>query len=77
MQYIGIMSLLTIISNFVFIGLAFLGFQSLRLDRHFKATQQNGFRLALVLTSVAVGFTCSSFFTSFVDNVVHLSYLVK
>ena len=76
MQYIGIMALLTIISHFVFIALAFVGLQSLRLDRYIGPAQQNSFRLVLVMVAVALGFACSSFFTSFVDNVVHLSYLI-
>lgn len=76
MQYIGIMALLTIISHFVFIALAFVGLQSLRLDRYIGPARQNSFRLVLVMVAVALGFACSSFFTSFVDNVVHLSYLI-
>lgn len=76
MQYIGIMALLTIISHFVFIALAFVGLQSLRLDRHIEPARQNSFRLVLVMVAVALGFACSSFFTGFVDNVVHLSYLI-
>ena len=77
MQYLGIMSLLTIISHFGFITLAFVALQSLRLDRYIDSNKQRHFRWVLVMTSVALGYMCSSFFLSFMYSVVHLSYLIK
>ena len=47
MQDIGVMSLLTIISHFVFIALSFNAFQSLRLDRYFTQERQNKFKVAI------------------------------
>ena len=44
MQYLGIMSLLTIISHFGFITLAFVALQSLRLDRYIDSNKQRHFR---------------------------------
>ncbi|MEY8662233.1 DUF1146 family protein [Ligilactobacillus faecis] len=76
MQYVGIMSLLTIISHFLFIALAFVGIQSLRLDRYIVLKDQRPLKLVIVMLSVTIGYSCSSFFLSFMDSVVHLSYLV-
>lgn len=70
------MSLLTIISHFLFIALAFVGIQSLRLDRYIALKDQRPLKLVIVMLSVTIGYSCSSFFLSFMDSVVHLSYLV-
>lgn len=75
MKSVGIMAILSLISQFIFIVLAFMGLQSLRLDRFFPQANQTMFKLALIMVSVAVGFGCSSFFLSFVDNVRNLSFL--
>lgn len=70
------MSLLTIVSHFLFIALAFVGIQSLRLDRYIVLKDQRSLKLVIVMLSVTIGYSCSSFFLSFMDSVVHLSYLV-
>lgn len=77
MQDIGVMALLTIISHFVFIALTFSAFQGLRLDRFFNKQQQNKFKMALVLFSVAIGYTASSFFLSFLTSLTNMTYLIK
>lgn len=75
MKAVGVMALLGIISHFVFIILAFMGLQTLRLDRYFMKEQQAMFKLVLIMLAVAIGFGCSSFFLSFIDNVRNLSFL--
>ncbi len=71
------MSLLTIVSHFVFIALSFNAFQSLRLDRYLPQERQNKFKVALVLFSAAVGYGVSSFFLSFISSLTNMTYLIK
>lgn len=75
MKWMGFQAILTIISHFVFISLAFSALQSLRLDHYIVPERQGKYKLILVLVSVALGFLCSEFFLSFIDNVRNLSYL--
>ena len=75
MKAVGVMALLGIISHFGFIILAFMGLQTLRLDRYFMKEQQAMFKLVLIMLAVAIDFGCSSFFLSFIDNVRNLSFL--
>ncbi|KRL71861.1 DUF1146 family protein [Ligilactobacillus saerimneri] len=75
MKAVGVMALLGIISHFGFIILAFMGLQTLRLDRYFMKEQQAMFKLVLIMLAVTIGFGCSSFFLSFIDNVRNLSFL--
>ncbi len=77
MKWVGFSAILTIVSHFVFIALAFSALQALRLDRYIVPERQGKFKLVLVLISVAVGFLCSEFFLSFVDNVRNFSYLIN
>ncbi|WP_338040991.1 DUF1146 family protein [Liquorilactobacillus oeni] len=67
---------MNIISNFTFILLTFFGLQSLRLDRYISLQRQGSFKLLIVLISVAIGYTCSSFFIDFINNVRSLGYLL-
>lgn len=75
MKWMGFTAILTIVSHFIFIALAFSALQALRLDRYIVPERQGKFKLVLVLTSVALGFMCSQFFLSFIDNIRNLSYL--
>ncbi|GBG93990.1 membrane protein [Ligilactobacillus salitolerans] len=73
---LGFTAILTICSHFVFIALSFSAIQSLRLDRYITPERQGKFKLVLVLLSVAIGFLCSEFFLSFVDNLRNLADFV-
>lgn len=75
MKWMGFQAILTIVSHFVFIGFAFSALQALRLDRYIVPERQEKYKLVLVLVSVALGFLCSEFFLSFIDNIRNLSYL--
>lgn len=77
MQYQGITALMTLVSHFAFILLAFRGFQALRFDRYVNQEKQDQFKVVLVLVSVAIGFLCSSFFLSVIENIKNLGYLIK
>ncbi|WP_283581467.1 DUF1146 family protein [Ligilactobacillus hohenheimensis] len=76
MRLYGMMALLTLVSHFTFIAVAFYMLQGLRLDRFFPPEQQWAVRLLVVLGAVALGFTCSQFFLSFITNVRNLGYLL-
>ena len=56
---------------------AFMGFQSLRLDRYITPERQGKFKLVIVMLSVAVGFGCSEFFLNFIDSARNLVYLIS
>ncbi|WP_281164706.1 DUF1146 family protein [Liquorilactobacillus sicerae] len=76
MKIYGINALLNLISNFLFIFIAFAALQSLRLDRYIAPSKQKNFKWLLVLIAVAIGYQCSSFFLDFINNVKNLSYLI-
>lgn len=77
MQYYGYLALITLVSHFIFITLAFMGFQSLRLDRYITPERQGKFKLVIVMLSVAVVFGCSEFFLNFIDSARNLVYLIS
>ncbi|KRN06134.1 hypothetical protein FD15_GL001328 [Liquorilactobacillus sucicola DSM 21376 = JCM 15457] len=77
MKYYGFLALLTLVSHFAFITLAFVSIQSLRLDRWITPGRQRYFNILLVMLAITIGYTCSSFFLSFVDNVRNLTYLLS
>ena len=75
MEYLGLTAIVTMISHLVFIALAFNGLQNLRLDHYVVKEKQAKFKIVLVMLAVAIGYGCSEFFLSFIDNVRNLSYL--
>ncbi|KRN89002.1 DUF1146 family protein [Ligilactobacillus ceti] len=77
MKTVGFMAVIRIVSYFVFIAAAFSGIQSLQLERYFRITpeKQTKFKLIIIMLSVAIGYGCSEFFLSFIDNVRNLMYL--
>ncbi|KRK99445.1 hypothetical protein FD04_GL002262 [Secundilactobacillus odoratitofui DSM 19909 = JCM 15043] len=76
MQTIGAQALLTIVSHFVFIFVAFWSIQKVHIENVMRL-YPNQARVLIVLLSVAVGYTCSEFFLNFIDNVRNLIFLVK
>lgn len=76
MRQIGINALLNLISNFMFILIAFMALRSLRLDYYVNESKQQAFKLVLVLVSTAIGFLVSQFFLNFIDSVRNLGYLL-
>ncbi|MFD2305223.1 DUF1146 family protein [Enterococcus termitis] len=65
MQFYGIDALIRIICHMMFIYVSFWAMQSIRIEQFFKAHQTNQVRLLVVLFSIAIGFTVSSFFLEF------------
>ncbi|GCF93396.1 membrane protein [Enterococcus florum] len=62
MQVYGIDAIIRIVSHFAFIYLAFWGLRSLRIENIFKAFHETQVRMVLMMGSVALGYTFSSFF---------------
>ncbi|WP_178198212.1 DUF1146 family protein [Ligilactobacillus sp. Marseille-Q7487] len=76
MKFYGFMAILTMISHLAFITIAFNGLQALRLDHYIAREKQAKFKIVLVMLSVAIGYGCSQFFLSFIDNIRNLAYLL-
>lgn len=76
MKLIGIQSLITLVTHITFIMLAFWSIQEVHLERLMPLRPLQG-KLLIVLLSVTIGYTCSSFFLSFFDNVRNLIFLIK
>lgn len=76
MKFYGFMAILTMISHLAFITIAFNGLQVLRLDHYIAREKQAKFKIVLVMLSVAIGYGCSQFFLSFIDNIRNLAYLL-
>ncbi|ANZ61683.1 hypothetical protein AYR62_03855 [Secundilactobacillus paracollinoides] len=76
MRTIGTQALLTLISHFIFIFVAFWSIQKLHIENLMRLYPTQA-RVLIVMLSVTVGYTCSSFFLNFIDNVRNLIYIVK
>lgn len=62
MQVYGIDAVIRIVSHLAFIYLAFWSLRSLRVETFFKAMHTTQVRMAIVLFSIFLGYTASSFF---------------
>ncbi|KRM93634.1 DUF1146 family protein [Lentilactobacillus senioris] len=76
MKIVGIQALITLISYVGFIGLAFWSIQDLHIERFIPMRAAQG-KLLIVLLSVVIGYSTSSFFLSLIDNIRNLIFLVK
>ncbi|MEI5992918.1 DUF1146 family protein [Candidatus Enterococcus mansonii] len=65
MQFFGFDAMIRIISHIMFIYVSFWAMQSIRIEQFFKAHQPSQIRMLLVLFSIVIGFTASSFFLEF------------
>ncbi|MTD41666.1 DUF1146 domain-containing protein [Erwinia sp. CPCC 100877] len=66
MQVYGIDAIIRVVCHALFIYLSFWAMQSLRVEQFFKAYQTSQIRLLIVLISIAIGYTVSSFFLEFI-----------
>jgi uncharacterized integral membrane protein (TIGR02327 family) len=62
MQVYGIDAIIRIVSHLAFIYLAFWSLRSLRVETFFKAMHTTQVRMAIVLFSIFLGYTASTFF---------------
>lgn len=76
MQSVGIQSLITLTTYFIFIGISFWSIQEIHLERYLPMKAYQG-KTLIVLLSVVVGFTTSNFFLSFIDNIRNLIFIMK
>ncbi|WP_056998287.1 DUF1146 family protein [Fructilactobacillus fructivorans] len=76
MNPFGVESLITIISQLFFIAVAFWTIQGIHFERFLPIQERQG-KVLIVLLSIVIGFICSSFFMSFIDNLKNLTVLFK
>lgn len=76
MTYMGVQSLITLVSHIFFICLAFWALQSLRTDTWIRKYHIPQARLLYVLVAIALGYTVSSFFIEFILSSQNLMYLL-
>lgn len=62
MQVYGIDAIIRIVSHLAFIYLAFWSLRSFRVDAFFRSMHTTQIRMAIVLFSIFLGYTASSFF---------------
>lgn len=65
MHFFGLDALVRIISHTMFIYVSFWAMQSIRIEQFFKVHHSSHVRLLIVLFSIVIGFTVSSFFLEF------------
>ncbi|ANZ58366.1 hypothetical protein BGL34_00295 [Fructilactobacillus lindneri] len=74
MNVFGIQALMGIICQLFFIILSFWAIQGIHFERFLPIQEKQG-KVLIVLLSIAIGFLCSSFFLSFIDNIKNLTLL--
>ncbi len=74
MQLTGINSLVTIVSHLFFVGVAFWCIQDLRIEKYLPMHLLQG-KVLIVLLSILLGFTCSEFFLSVINNIHNLIFI--
>ena len=72
MQVYGIDAIIRIVSHLAFIYLAFWSLRSLRVDAFFRSMHTTQIRMAIVLFSIFLGYTASSFFLEIIALCLNL-----
>lgn len=75
MKMFGIQAIVTLVTYFLFIAMAFWSVQEIHIERYIPLRALPG-KLLIVLLSITIGYTCSQFFLSVIDNIRNLSYLI-
>jgi uncharacterized integral membrane protein (TIGR02327 family) len=75
MAYMGVQSLITLVSHIFFICLTFWAMQSLRTDTWIRKYHIPQARMLYVLIAIAIGYNVSSFFIEFLLSSQNLMYL--
>lgn len=65
MQFFGVDAVIRIICHMMFIYVSFWAMQSVRIEQFFKVHHTSQVRLLIVLFSIVIGYTVSSFFLEF------------
>ncbi|EEI70411.1 MAG: DUF1146 family protein [Lentilactobacillus hilgardii] len=76
MKMIGIQAIVTLVTYFLFIAMAFRSVQEIHIERYLPLRALPG-KLLIVLLSIAIGYACAQFFLSVITNIQNLIYLIK
>lgn len=76
MDTIGIQAIINIITQIFFILISFWSIQGIHFERFLPIREQQG-KVLIVLSSVAIGYLCASFFLSLIDNIKNLTFLIS
>ena len=76
MKIFGLQAIATLGVYFLFIVMAFWSVQEIHIERYVPLRALQG-KMLIVLLSITIGYTCSSFFLSVITNIQQLIYLVK
>lgn len=73
---LGLTAVLTLLSHFVFIMIAFRLMTALRFDRFLRPGHERESRLLLLFIAITLGFGVSEFVLSVVSSAANLHYLL-
>ncbi|EEI18955.1 DUF1146 family protein [Lentilactobacillus hilgardii] len=76
MKMIGIQAIVTLVTYFLFIAMAFRSVQEIHIERYLPLRALPG-KLLIVLLSITIGYACAQFFLSVITNIQNLIYLIK
>ena len=74
MNIFGIQALIDVVCQIFFVLLAFWAIQGVHFERFLPIQEKQG-KVLIVMSSIAIGFLCSSFFLSFIENIKNLTLL--
>lgn len=77
MEFVGLQSLITVISHLGFIMLSYWALQSLNTERCFRKGRTNHLQILYILMSIALGYTVSSFVIDFFTHSSNLKFLIQ
>ncbi|MEG1045228.1 MULTISPECIES: DUF1146 family protein [Carnobacterium] len=77
MSFLGVQSLLGIVSHIIFIMMSFWALRGIRIENWIKKGYERQARVLYVFLSIVIGYTVSSFFLEFISLSKSLPYLLK
>lgn len=75
MNFLGLQSLITIVSHMFFILLSFWAFKGIRIENLIKKNNIAQARVLYLFVSITVGYTVSTFFMDLILNSQNLIFL--
>ena len=77
MSFLGVQSLLGIVSHIIFIMMSFWALRGIRIENWIKNGYERQARVLYIFLSIVIGYTVSSFFLEFISLSKSLPYLLK
>ena len=77
MNYIGIQSLITLLSHVIFVFFSFQIVQIIRLDYLIKKGHPQQLKILYLLIAITLGYSASSFFLDFITHAQNLLLFLK